>query len=810
MSPTRSDTSRFVPCSLLRERPLWILIALVLAFFARPMFFHQTFFFRDLYLLAFPQRMRLIELVRTAGLPLWDTYLHGGQPFLAEPTNMALYPTALLYFLLPAVTAFNVEIVLHFVLGAAAAYALARVLGISARASLIAGAVFTFCGFTLSAANLLNRLLAMPAGAFLLLFWHLFFLDRKAKWFLAAAAAGVLQVLAGSIEFLLLTLTIALGWSLCYPYSTPGVSLLRRAAIWAGLALAVLGISAIQVLPALEVIGQSSRGPGLSYEATSTWSLNPRRLPELVVPGYFGPTETLNERDYWGRRLEDEGYPLIVSVYFGFSALLLALSEGLARNGPGPPRRLRRFLLAVAGAAILLALGRFLFLSAFVHRTLPLAGVFRYPIKALAAAALPIALLAAAAADRRCGGGASQAGGRTVGVWLGSAAGLCAALALLLSASGPAANALTRVLFLESLSIQEHHRLAARLLHAALAGASSALLWLLARSGPRALAALSGILILDLGVAGYSLNPFAPREFLSREPAAARAVRPELHGGRLFRDASPAQISLTAPTDEISRLALFRRETLDFYTASAFGIPVIYHPDYDGLAPRRLLRLTSLIPRLPWDQRLPILSAGAVTLIVTAERPASPELQLIGEIPNSSNTPLFVYRNLAAATRVSFVSTAVAVRSETEALRGILSRGFDPRRHVVLEGDARAVSGDCPAARLTEIDRSPNAETIRVAAACDGYLVFSEALSPGWNAFVDGAPEPILRANLAFSAVRVPAGTHVVARVYRPVSVLIGAGVSLTSVALAMVLARVTSRDRRDATPPPPAASPME
>ena len=529
----------------------------------------------------------------------------------------------------------------------------------------------------------------------------------------------------------------------------------------------------------MEVIGQSSREPGLHYEATSTWSLSPRRLPELVVPGYFGPTETLNEREYWGRRLEDEGYPLIVSVYFGFSALLLALSEGLDRNGTGPPRRLRRFLLAVVAAAIVLALGRFLFLSRFVHGTLPLSGVFRYPIKMLYAAVLPVALLSAASADRRFGGAASQPGRRAAGVWLGSAAGLCAVLALLLSAGGPAADSITRALFLESLSVQEQHLLAARWLHAALAAASAALLWLLARPSPRALAALSGILILDLGLAGYFVNPFAPRDLLIREPLAARAVRSELHGGRLFRDASPAQISLTAPTDEISWLAFWRRETLDFYTAAPFGIPVIYHLDYDGLAPRRLLRLTSLIPSLPWDQRLPILSAGAVTLIVTAEQPALPELQLVGEIPNSSTTRLFLYRNLAAAPRVGFVSMAVAVRSETEALRGILSRGFDPRNHVVLEGDARAVSGNCPAAVLTPMERGPNAETIRVAAACDGYLVFSETHSPGWKGFVDGTPEPVVRANLAFSAVRVPAGNHVVARVYRPVSVLMGGGVSL-------------------------------
>lgn len=519
---------------LIGERPLWALLAVVILFFAAPLFFGETFFFRDLSLFFLPQRMRLVELVRTSGIPLWDPYLHGGQPFLANPSNTALYPTALLYFILPAVTALNWEIALHFLLCAFAAYWLSRTLGLAPLSSLIVGVAFTLCGFNLSNANQLNQLLATPHTVFLLLFFHLFLLERKTRWFLGAIASGALAILAGSVEFLLLAMALAFGWALAYQYPSGTLPPRGRAVAWLVLGLSILGVAAIQILPGLEVVGQSRRGSGLEFARVTKWSLDPRRLPELLVPRFLGPTNTLAETDYWGARLE-EGYPFVLSIFFGLPVLVLALIEGTARAEDLLPRRFRRFLVASAGAATLLALGRFALLTPTLYRAVPFASVFRYPIKALAAAVLPIALLA--------GGGAERV----------------------------------------------------------------------------------------------------------------------LHGG-------------------FSRL--------------------------------------------------------------------------------------------------------------TDAIKGMLSRGFDPRRHVVLEGRAGAVdAGSCTGASIVEIEHRPASWKGRITAACNGYLVFSEPYYPSWVMSVDGLPKPAIRANVAFSAVAVPAGTHSVSRVYRPASVAAGAALSTASAAVLLILA---------------------
>ena len=136
---------------------------------------------------------------------------------------------------------------------------------------------------------------------------------------------------------------------------------------------------------------------------------------------------------------------------------------------------------------------------------------------------------------------------------------------------------------------------------------------------------------------------------------------------------------MTAPSNEMFWRFLERRETLDFYFGNAFRIPVIFHLDLPGLAQRRLIRLTSLIGTLPWDRRLPLISAGSVTAILSAEELSVPGLERVAGLRGRGNRPFFLYRNSTAAPRAAFVSTSAFVSSETDAVKAVLSRGFDPR-----------------------------------------------------------------------------------------------------------------------------------
>ncbi|MBP8973645.1 MAG: YfhO family protein [Anaerolineae bacterium] len=61
----------------------------------------------------------------------------------------------------------------------------------------------------------------------------------------------------------------------------------------------------------------------------------------------------------------------------------------------------------------------------------------------------------------------------------------------------------------------------------------------------------------------------------------------------------------------------------------------------------------------------------------------------------------------------------------------------------------------------------PAERRFHVATDAPAYLVFAETWYPGWSATVNGAPAPLLRANLAFQAVAVPAGDSEIVFRYR-------------------------------------------
>ena len=85
-----------------------------------------------------------------------------------------------------------------------------------------------------------------------------------------------------------------------------------------------------------------------------------------------------------------------------------------------------------------------------------------------------------------------------------------------------------------------------------------------------------------------------------------------------------------------------------------------------------------------------------------------------------------------------------------------------------------------------------------VEAAAPAYLVTSEVNYPGWRAFIDGQPEPLYYANIAFRGLPVPAGRHIVAMRFQPTILWQGAALSLVSSAglAALSLVNWTSRRR--------------
>ena len=68
-----------------------------------------------------------------------------------------------------------------------------------------------------------------------------------------------------------------------------------------------------------------------------------------------------------------------------------------------------------------------------------------------------------------------------------------------------------------------------------------------------------------------------------------------------------------------------------------------------------------------------------------------------------------------------------------------------------------------------------------VEAAAPSLVVVAQTYYHDWRAEIDGQPAPLLRANVAFQAVQVPAGTHKLHLFYHDRAFEIGAAASLAA-----------------------------
>jgi hypothetical protein len=151
-----------------------------------------------------------------------------------------------------------------------------------------------------------------------------------------------------------------------------------------------------------------------------------------------------------------------------------------------------------------------------------------------------------------------------------------------------------------------------------------------------------------------------------------------------------------------------------------------------------------------------------------------------------------VYR-LEGGARFRFFASAIPAGGEDEARRIVLDPDRDPLAALVVEGDAGAPGAEGAAAVRT-VRRRADREEVDVRSG-GGWLFRSETYDPHWRGRIDGRAVPIVPADFAFQAVRVPAGEHRVEFVYSDPLVAAAMAISLAA------LFAVGWRIRRDGMP---------
>ncbi|MCC7362672.1 MAG: YfhO family protein [Anaerolineales bacterium] len=356
--------------------------ALVLAFTWRLVFTTGILARGDTFLYFYPYWDYRNAALLAGRLPLWEPLLFMGAPFLANSQAGVLYPLNWPLAGLDAPTGVKAALVAHLAIMALGTYGFARrAAGQSRLAALTAAVLFALGGYVTAQMEHVNQLQGLAWLPWLMLAAHTLMGARGRGLIVPAAGVAMpaaLQLLAGHTQTVFISLTgaglYALGlalpeaWARRRKQAGGSYGGLARVALLGAAAAGAALLGAAQVLPTLELAGQSLRGGGLPLREALSFSLDPRLLARALLPGY-------------SRALFSE-----FVAYSGVAGLALAVL-GLGRA---------RGRMALAGVALvggLFALGAYdpLYLGL---AALPPFNLFRVPARWLALTAWGVALLA--------------------------------------------------------------------------------------------------------------------------------------------------------------------------------------------------------------------------------------------------------------------------------------------------------------------------------------------------------------------------------------------------------------------------------
>lgn len=737
------------------------LVVLVVVFF-RDILFQKAFMWEDFLYQYYPWRNFAAVSLASGELPLWNPFTFNGMPFQADIQTALFYIPNLLLTLfvrgerLPFY-ALETHNVLHFAVAAICMYYLAKQYGLKNWAALFSGLVFGLSGFLITHA--IHQTFVCQAAwlPLIVLLFRKALLQRSILSMIAGGALLGQAVLAGSpqlslyVFFFLLVLFlfefISLSRSQGFKPSLPMVPFA------AGFIVIALALSAIQLLPTMELAGYSQRAE-ITYQKSLDGSLTWEQLITIVVPKFFGAM-TAQGVTFWGpggygQYIETclyVGIPGVVFVLLAFS--LLRRNSHIA------------FYSAVMVFAILYALGDSFILHKFFFHVIPGFEKFRNPGRMSLLFTFAAALLGGFGLQHLLDISEPEKknfqkvvaliGAFGVLIWVVVQFGILQPtndLRLYEQVHAIATNAATTMLLITL--------------------AVSVILFLLIRRKISPVVGVVGVCLvqyLDISLFGFNQNNSAldPKDYYGRSAEIVKFLK-EDGKQEYFRVNSREKGTMILDRNQgmIDRIFLM-----------------------EGYTPLGLQR--AYLPGKDWDQVRDMLNAKYRIVVDEQQRTMN------------------LARSTTYLPRAYFVYNTRVLKGEPEVRAFMEGGNFDPARMLVLEEDPESPLDDT--IHTTEWSASItsytlNAITLSVSTPKDGYLVLSEVYYPGWHAYVDGRPEKMYQADWSLRAMRIAAGSHYVEVRFEPKSFYTGAWITIASVGLSLAGLLYSSRKKRKPAEP--------
>ena len=713
-----------------------------------------------------PQLQFLAHALHTGQSQAWNHNVFAGSPQIADPQSLIFSPAFLLAYLVPEPSFRQLDLYCFLLLAVAGFSVL---MFFRDRGWHPAGAIVAALATALGGSSIwrIQHIKQIETFAFFMLtLWLLArALERRSIFsgVLAGLAAAVMIVEPGQIA--LIGGYVLIGYTLNYWLSQPRFWLSVRqtmpALLSSGFVAAIL--AAGPILLSLLFILDSNR-PEIPYKEAARGALHPGSLLTAAIPDLYSVSSNL---PYWGpasiwwpaewlQLNENMG-----QVYIGVLPVLLLLAVGVFGKKLWR-REIRFFSLAIA-ALLFYALGRYTVVFHWLYDYLPGVNMFRRPADATYALGAMTAIASGYFLHLLMTG--DEAPSKTHGY---SVLGILAAV------------------FATALGVAAWHdhlyeAIKPLLVSAALFGGGWLALQLSAQNAQRyvglTVAGLAAFMTVDLAIGNgpnrSTAKPPSQYEELRADTKNETVAFLRAHLGRPANSVWRERVELVGLGFEWPNIGLIHNfDHVLGYNPVRLGEVVEAMGAGENVAEAKQRVFTPLFPsyRSTMADLLGLRYIAIDRPIETFDKKLRlGDMKLVARTSDG-----FIYENPRALPRVLFASNSQPANFGKLVADGRWPE-FDPTQTVLLNGTppgVPAVQGvhvalTNPAIALTAYK---NTEVeIEVDSPKAGFVVLNDVWHPWWFGSVDGKPAEILRANVLFRAIQVPAGKHTVRFEFRPV-----------------------------------------
>lgn len=692
----------------------------------------------------YPWRTLATKELKSGKLPLWNPYNFSGNPLLANFQSAVFYPPNLLYLMLPQPVAWTILIILQPLLSLLFMYWYIRKIGGSFLASTLAGISYAFSLFATVwlQYNTIGQIIVWLPLALLAI--ETLKEKRTRFWFAVLLFSQISALLAGHPQLAGYLLLFILAYTFTQAKSLTKIVILST--------LFALGISAIQLIPGIELIWYAARS---SHEFSFIFQkilIQPQQLLMAAIPNLFGHPAT---RTYWPQDtfIGKVTYIGIVPLFFLLAALRIK------------SRHIRFF-----GTTALLVL-----IAITANPVTFILYKFNLPIFSSSSPTLMRFLLSFSLAVITSLG---------LDEWMQEKHSIGK-----LTHRSLSVIVFFIVVWFSFRSI-EHSRTAVNAILYSGVLATMVLIGFLVAITQKKLMTLVVLLLISLSAADIfvqfqKFNPFVPASFVFPETSIIQFLK-DRAGVNRFWGYGTASIQANIAT----QYQIYSTDGYDPLYPKWYG--AFLYASRNGQLLKKFTTQTRSdaeivpgygeldLPNNPY--RLRILDALAVRYILDRPENGSTQktlpgdrFQSVGEVDGWR-----IYENLKATPHAFFVSDYKTYNTPKEFEDYFFAKEFDPSTTILLDKPLNERLGSVNGTSVRIDTYEPNSVVLQVVS--NGNLLYlSDTYYPGWYASVDGINTPIRKANYAFRAIYVPQGAHTVRFVFDPLSVKTGLIISIAS-----------------------------